>query len=687
MTYKNEGELSNLQFLNSEEYKEGFPGENLRDILEKYASETPDKVLFYFLEDGFNEKEHITYAQMSSLAKNMAARLLTKYEKGDRLLMLFPPGIEFIVGLFTCFYAGIIAVPAYPPRKNRMFSRFEAIINDCQPAAILTTRKIYEDIYKNFLRKDVFKEVAFIIYEEILSEDVIHYNDPGIETDDIVLLQYTSGSTGRPNGVILNHKNILYNSEFIRQAFGHKKGLKTVHWLPAFHDMGLIGGIIQPFYMHGANIIIPPNSFLSRPMSWPRAVSKYKANTSGGPNFSFNYCVERMNTEELEGIDLSGVRPFYCGAEPIRKDTLVKFAEAYKDYNFNSDQFYPCYGLAESTLIVSGGELYDEPKYLTVDALELEKGYIKEVENEDNSSRTFVGCGFPWAGTKIAIVEPESKEIHPPGKIGEIWVSGPSVAMGYWNNPELSEKTFQAVTKDGQGPFLRTGDLGFIHDFQLYVTGRMKDLIIIRGLNYSPEDIEFTAISSHDTLQSGAGAAFSVDAEHEEVLVFVCEVKRAAMRDLVAEEVMEAIRQSISENHQIRVSAIALLRPGSIPKTSSGKIQRHAARKEFLANELDILVKWEVNPEVYASPGSGHPTGTVNQWIKVWMGKELHIDPASIDENKPVSVYGMDSMKTVILARDAEDYFGVEFPLDLLMEATTVAKIAELGRRFLKEKE
>jgi acyl-CoA synthetase (AMP-forming)/AMP-acid ligase II len=270
---------------------------------------------------------------MNRMVKAVAATLGSRYHKGDRALMLFPSGIEFIVSLFGCFYSGIIGVPAYPPRKNRLFERFESIVNDCKPALILTTRKIREDILKNFSEEACLLGMEFIVYEEREPEMASQYKEAVIDPEDLALLQYTSGSTGTPNGVMVSHANMVSNSEFIKQAFGHDENSFGVNWLPGFHDMGLIGALLQPPYLGATNAIIPPNAFLLKPMNWLRAISEYRATTAGGPNFALDFCVDRMKPEELEGVDLSTVRPFYCGAEPIHPESFTKFTQAFSGYH------------------------------------------------------------------------------------------------------------------------------------------------------------------------------------------------------------------------------------------------------------------------------------------------------------------------------------------------------------------
>lgn len=669
-----------LQRLSSTIDPKILPAGNLVELFEKRTGERPEKMIYSFLEDGLNVASSITYGEMNSRAKSIAAYLQKHHEKGDRALMLFPSGIEFIVSLVGCFYSGIIAVPAYPPKKNRLFERFEAIANDCSPAVILTTEKIHSDLVKNFPGEDVLQNVQYAVYEEIADKYADEWEDPDVGSRDIAMLQYTSGSTGMPNGVILTHENILYNSEFIKQAFGHDENLVGVNWLPGFHDMGLIGALLQPLYVGGCNYIIPPNVFLMRPQNWLKAIGKYKAITAGGPNFAYEYCVDRVKDEDLEEIDLSTVNPLFSGAEPVRKHTLKKFTDKFKNTGLSEKQFYPCYGMAESVLIITGGELNDPPLYFHAEVADLLNGLVTGKEYEDDAA-TFVGCGRPMAGTDIAIVDTRTLDVAPGGIIGEIWVKGPSVAPGYWNQPGKTKETFNASLPDGSGPWLRTGDLGFIEEGQLFITGRMKDLIIVRGRNYHPTDIELTVEGAHEAVNKGSVAAFPVETKKGEQLAVAAEIKRTFLRELNEDEVFAAIRSAVTEDHQLEAAAIVLLRTNTLPKTSSGKIQRFECRNQYLEGTLHTVGSWKQPETEMTLPNRDEEL--IIAWMKNWIAEKLDIEKDGIDETVPVDKLGLDSVMAVVMAQDAEEEFGIEWPLDLFLEETTLEKIAKKGRELL----
>jgi acyl-CoA synthetase (AMP-forming)/AMP-acid ligase II len=448
-----------------------------------------------------------------------------------------------------------------------------------------------------------FQTMRWLATDNIASALEERWQGPGVSGDTLALFQYTSGSTAAPKGVMISHANLLHNSAYINHAFELTPDSVSVTWLPAFHDMGLVDGIIQPLYTGFPCFLMSPQSFLQRPVRWLQAVSRYQATHSGAPNFAYDLCVSKITPDQRRTLNLSGWRSAYNGAEPIRTGTLERFAEAFQPCGFRLSSFYPCYGLAEATLMVSGGFLQDASIRCTVQAPALAQNQVVEASVQQQNVRTLVGCGhaMPECKTKIVIAHPESLTQCSLGEVGEIWVSGPSIAQGYWNRLEETERTFRAYLADtGEGPFLRTGDLGFLKDDELFVTGRLKDLIIIDGRNHYPQDIELTAEQSHPDIRAGCCAAFSVDVADEERLVVAAEVDRRyqpehhqqgvgpesnprGRRLLDTEAVVRAIRRAVAEEHGVRAHAVVLLTAGSIPKTSSGKVQRHACRADFLA--------------------------------------------------------------------------------------------------------
>ena len=392
---------------------------------------------------------------------------------------------------------------------------------------------------------------------------------------------------------MVSHANVLYNIEYIHRGFEHDSQSVAVTWLPHFHDMGLIDGLLKPLYLGIPCYFMPPAAFIQNPMCWPEAISRYKATHSGGPNFAYDLCARKISKilDRPKMLDLSSWRVAYNGAEPIHKETLERFTKAFEPCGFEADAFCPAYGMAETTLKIAAVRCGETPTFLPVDAAVLENNCIVEVLEGDRGARTLVGCGFPEFGTKVAIVNPESLTQCQPHEVGEIWVAGETVARGYWNRPEETEKTFQAyLSNTCEGPFLRTGDLGFLRDQELFVTGRLKDMIIIRGRNLYPQDIERTAEQSYPALRLGASAAFSVKIAGIEQLVIVQELESRKTPDN-SEEIISAIRERIAIEYEVQAYGVVLIKPGSIPKTTSGKIQRRAACADFIAGNLEVVAR------------------------------------------------------------------------------------------------
>jgi acyl-CoA synthetase (AMP-forming)/AMP-acid ligase II len=564
---------------------------DLLSILDQRASQTPEKLAYIFLKDRENQEQTITYQQLSQISKRIAARLQSLIPSGARALLLYPQGLEFITAFFGCLSAGIIAVPAYPPKRNQKMSRLITIIEDCQPQIILTTSSLLANIQpkiKDFLDLSL---TQFLATDNNLNDDEdFEFYLPDISGNTLAFLQYTSGSTGSPKGVMISHNNIVHNSVYIQKAFQLTEKSVSVTWLPSFHDMGLIDGIIQPLYTGFLGIVMSPESFLKNPMLWLQAMTKYRATHSGGPNLGYELCVRRITAEQQKSLDLSSWVSAYNGAEPIRRKTLENFIDKFQSSGFKSQYFYPCYGMAEATLMISGGNVEDEPVYLNVQSESLTNNQIVEAEKDSKNYQELVGCGHTWLDTEIKIVDPESCLEYGDNRVGEIWVSGCSVAQGYWQQAEKSIETFQAkLAYTNERNFLRTGDRGFMRKGELFITGRIKDVIIIWGRNHYPQDIEYSVQQSHQALRLDCGAAFTIEIDNQEKLVIVQEVERTYLGKLNVNEVFSAIREAVALDHALQVYAIALIKPASIPKTSSGKIQRHTCRHAFLTETLAIV--------------------------------------------------------------------------------------------------
>ncbi|GAB3313332.1 fatty acyl-AMP ligase [Larkinella ripae] len=559
------------------------------------AAQTPALPAFVFVKDGETDEDILTYQHLHTRAKTVAAQLSPAPERPAKpglFLLVYPQGLDFIEAFLGCLYAGVVAVPIAVPGKNRGSDKIGFLTQDAGIKTGLTTAKTFELLQKNFGNDAWFRALDWIITDRLPTADVPDFPLP--KPDDLALLQYTSGSTSQPKGVMVTHANIMANSAFIRHAFQNDATSVSVCWLPSFHDMGLIDGIIQPLYCGFKAVLLSPVHVVQRPLRWLRAFHRHGGTYGGAPNFIFDFCIDRSTPEERAELDLSRVRHIYNAAEPIRATTMHRFTEAFRASGFSPKSQFTCFGLAESTLAVTMCRVDRQPVLLTVDADALTAGRIVERAAGEPGTRELVGSGWPMNDSVLRIVDPETGQVGPDGEIGEIWTKGPSVTNGYWNQPQLTAETFAAYTSTGEGPFLRTGDAGFFREKEgLFVTGRLKDLIIIRGTNHYPQDIELTVEQSHDALASNAGAAFSVYTEEGEQLVVIHELKRVALLTAPVQDIAYAILREISLRHALTPVSVVLLRPNGVLKTTSGKVQRSACQRAFLDNSLAEHYRWD----------------------------------------------------------------------------------------------
>ena len=572
----------------------------LVDLLRARASSQPEQLAYTFLADGETESGSLTYRELDLWARAIAARLQSLVPPGTRALVIYPyhAGLEFIAAFMGCLYAGVVAVTDYPPQQSKSLSQFQERIISSQATIVLTTEALLESIHSQLVTNPELapklKDLPWIATERVSLAAASDWQQPQLHRDSLAFLQHTSGSTGTPKGVIVTHGNVLNNSEIIYQSFQHSSDTRVLMWLPMFHDMGLIGGVMQPLYGGFPVILMSPLSLIQKPFNWLQAISRYRITTSGGPNFAYDLLCQKATPERLENLDLSSWDLAFSGAEPVRAETLERFSQIFQPCGFRREAFYPCYGMGETTLFVSGGNKTDSPVIIYVDGNALEEDQVVPVAKAQEGARAVVGCGRTWLGDQVVIVDPESLTHCPSKRVGEIWIKGASVGKGYWQQPEETERTFNAYLRDtNEGPFLRTGDLGFVQDGELFITGRIKDMMIFWGRNCYPHHVEYTVQNSHPALRPNCGAAFSVEAGGEERLVVVQEVERTYLRNLDVNEVVTAIRQEVAQQHVADVYAIVLLKTGSIPKTTSGKIQRRACRQHFLEDGLNVVGEWQ----------------------------------------------------------------------------------------------
>jgi amino acid adenylation domain-containing protein len=643
-------------------------------LLRERARVAPDRLAYVFLQNGEDESARLTVEELDAKAQAIAAALQERGGAGERALLLYPPGLDFVAAFFGCLYAGVIAVPSYPPapaRPGRGQPRLRSIVEDCAPRFVLTT----ESLAPRVAALDA--EVPGLAAAEVLVTDMLSdglaesWTDPEIGPETIAFLQYTSGSTSDPKGVMVTHGNLAHNEEVIREACRHDERSTFVSWLPIYHDMGLIGGVLQPLWVGATCVLMAPVAFLQRPVRWLRAIAKWRAHTSGAPDFAYDLCVRKITPEQREGLDLSSWRVAFDGAEPVRAGTLEAFIEAFGPGGFRRESFFPCYGLAEATLIVSGRRRPESPVIRIFQGLEEHR-----VEAADEGAR-LVGCGPAGLGLEIAIADPETLEEKESGGVGEIWVAGASVARGYWGRLELSEATFGARLAGHPGrTFLRTGDLGFLQEGELFVTGRIKDLIIVRGRNHYPQDLEATAAASHAALRGGAGAAFSTEGAGGESAAIIQEIDPRRTRE--GEEALGAVRQALAEEHEIPVSAVVLVKAGTIPKTTSGKVQRNRTRQLFLEGSLEPVAEWRAEIFEPTVASIKEPTDDLTAWLRARVAAKLGLRESDVDPNEPLARHGIDSLSAVELTHEIETTLGIELPLSALLEAPSLSHLAHI---------
>ncbi|MDX2592453.1 MULTISPECIES: fatty acyl-AMP ligase [Streptomyces] len=565
---------------------------SLVDLLTAHASNHPERVAYRHLVTGDcdGEIQELTYGRLATRARAVAAWLQERGLAGSRAMLLHPPGLEFVCAYLGCLSAGVIAVPGVPPQgraqNHRALTRMKRLVADADAKVILGGREVIAALDDMAEHLPDLDGIARVATEDITDDAAAGWREPELTADSVAFLQYTSGSTSAPRGVAVTHGNLLDNERVITERMGHTPEALAEHgnelfvsWLPVYHDMGLIGPVLNTVYLGATATLFSPLHFLQRPDRWLTAVSRYRPHTSGGPNFAYELCLKQAGPDLIDRLDLSSWKLAFNGAEPVRAATLRRFADTFAPAGFRREALYPCYGLAEATLMVTGGDVDTAPTLLAA---------AEGTPNAGEADAATVGCGRPGPGVTVAIVHPEWHKELSDGEVGEIWVGGASVAKGYWRNALATRETFRAQLPGRDGRFLRTGDLGFQRDGELFVTGRLKDLLVVDGRNHYPQDLELTAELSHPALRPGCTAAFSVDAGADgEQPVLVAEIAPDDAGE--AEKITDLVRGTVGEAHGLSVREVVLVRPGTIPKTSSGKIQRRATRAAYLDGTLAVV--------------------------------------------------------------------------------------------------
>ncbi|MEB3339555.1 alpha/beta fold hydrolase [Okeania sp.] len=684
----------------------------LIDLLQHRSQDRTEPKIYTFLQDGETETDTLTYKTLEKQAKAIAANLQSQNAQGERVLLLYAPGLEFIAGFFGCLYAGAIAIPAYPPRPNQSLSRLEAIATDAEAKFALTTTPLLGYLKSRFAENSILAKMQLLDANNIITQNQeSDWQQPNINSDTIAFLQYTSGSTGKPKGVMLSHKNILHNLATGYEQSQTTPESLTVTWLPFSHNTGLLVGVLQPLYGNFPVKIMSPLDFLQKPFRWLMTISRYQATQSLAPNFAYDLVSFQTTPQEREMLDLSSWKLAASGAEPIRAETFERFIKTFQPHGFRPEALTAGYGMAESVVGISLGLITEPPVILNINKTEFTKNQIVVAVEESDDTQKIVSCGRTGSDTKVVIVNPETLTECSRNQVGEIWISSSSVAKGYWNKPEATAETFQnylgvaepedksltstdvacnVPTHTDHTPFLRTGDLGFLLNDELFVTGRLKDLIIIRGSNHYPQDIELTVESSHPALRPSCSAAFSVEVESEERLVIVQEVQESYLEQLDVDEVINAIRQAVSEQHQLQVYGVLLLKTGTIPKTSSNKIQRHACKAGFLEGSLDVvgsnifsdfdwLAKEKqvfVDRKTLLATTPEKRQELLISHLQNLISNILQVNPSQLDWEQPLTNMGLDSLTVVELSDLLQDSLGTSFPATLIFEYPTVAALA-----------
>ena len=651
----------------------------LVDALLRQHRVMPNATAFRFLADGETESGCLTYGELFRRARAVAAGLQQRGVFGQRVLLVFDSGLDFVTALWGCLLAGATAVPVVPPdplRLRRTLPRLQAIVADALPAAVLTASDNERQVVLQAMGASA-RSIEAVEMAALFAADGSRWQPPPIEDDSPAVLQYTSGSTGTPRGVLLSHRNVLSSvAAMCREDVPNAVG---VTWLPPHHDFGLIGGMLLPVYAGRETIFMPSAAFVQRPLRWLSAISRYRGTTSGAPNFAYELCSRKVRPQELDGIDLSSWRVAVVGAEQVRSGALAEFAAKFAAAGFRPEAFLPAYGLAEAVLNVTSGRWFDLRVERCFSRRHLAEGRAIPAAETAPDAWRLVGCGRPWKGQTVEIVDPSALSRCRADTVGEIWVQSPNVALGYWNRPQESRATFDAFTADGDGPFLRTGDLGFFHEGELFVVGRIKEMIVIRGRNYYPHDIEAAVARGHSSLRHGGGAAFACEMGGAERVVIVHEVRRGPEFD--PEQVMAAIRRELAAEFFLAPGAVVLIPGGALPRTNSGKIARAVCRSSFLGGQLPVVAQWRAaSLDQRAASDRPMPQSPLEIEIARHWCEVLRVDSAALDDN--FFELGGNSLSAVELYMRLRPLLPPDYSLSQLFGDPTIAALCNLIRRY-----
>lgn len=580
----------------------------LVDLLRSRAEQQPDQLAYVALRAGKPAGE-FTYQALDQRARAIAAGLQAELTVGDRAVLVYPysAGIEFMAAFLGCLYAGIVAVPSHAPRNRYGLADLLARLSSAGAAALLTPAGLQSKLKRQFAASvEPSGPLRWIVPEQFPDAAAAAWVPPELTAETLAFLQYTSGSSGQPKGVRVTHGGLLHNQRALQQAFGHSAQTIGAGWLPLFHDMGLIGNALQVLYLGTFCVLMSPIDFMQQPVLWLQAISRYRATTSGGPNFAYDMLCRQVPEHQLASLDLSCWKVAFSGAEPVRPETMEQFSAKFATCGFRREAFYPCYGMAEAVLFIAGGQKSQLPKAMTVNLTALSQNRVVE-EADTSQGRTLISCGHAWLDGEIAIADPQTQTLLLPDRVGEIWYASAGLGAGYWQQREQTEQSFRAFLEQAGekvGPFLRTGDLGFLHQGELFITGRLHDVMVFWGINHYPQHIEQTVQACHPSFRQNGTAAFAASLYGQERLIIVQEIERRDRNQLRASDVIEIVRRKVFQEHFVDVAALLLLKPGRLPRTPSGKIQRRTCQAQFVAGTLENLDTWQATSTQPSDPAT-----------------------------------------------------------------------------------
>lgn len=664
------------------------------ECLQHWAQETPNKIAYTFLTDGENLEEHITYQELNEKAKAIAATLQFIANPGDRVLLLYPSSIDFIAAFYGCLYAGVVAVPVFHKIKQSP-KRLLAIMQDAQPTVALSNRHIITEAKE--VLGDRFNSLKWQATDRVDARRAALWKETTVTPESLAFLQYTSGSTSTPKGVMVSQDNLLYQFEIIASGTSNSTDSKIFTWLPLYHDMGLIGNVLFNIFLGARCIFMTPTSFIKRPSRWLKAISKYQVDLSGAPNFAYDLVSRKTTEEEIATLDLSCWKVAFCGAEPIRFQTLQNFTQIVEPAGFNEKALFPCYGLAEATLMVTGTGIGNGVKHMDASTTDLEQGRANAASLEEGTT-TLVGSGSKILEQEIRIVDPNTLKPLADGQVGEIWIAGRHVAKGYWEKPQASLDRLHARIEGEEHHYLRTGDLGFFQNGEIFITGRIKDLIKVRGRGIYPHDLEFAIEDLNaewQEVRKGGSGVFAFEKDGQEQIAAFVEVNPKKNKNFNPSTLAKTIRETIASQFDVALADVVLIKSGTLPKTTSGKIRRFECRdifmNDFKAYFPPIFRLQEEQPTQHTiiktiksptAPVAKQKNNTLAKarimaWVGEWMAKKLEFNMDNIDTTESLLNYGLDSLSALELVEDIEQKFKVQVSDTLVYDLRTIDAIVD----------